>query len=147
MVRNICLNHLSVCDKMADWIRMPFGVVSGVGPGIGVLDGVHVQQGKGAVSTVFCPHWPIGFNGVFCNRNIFDSCTKSWQYFRRDKISLESTFHWLYENIVKFKADAGVCGQFEKNVTVDICKMDVLPHGAAIRCQGCQVIFSAHCQT
>ena len=29
---------------------MPFGVVSGVGPGIRVLDGIHVRQGEGAVS-------------------------------------------------------------------------------------------------
>ena len=26
------------CGKTADWIRMPFGVVSGVGLGMGVLD-------------------------------------------------------------------------------------------------------------
>ena len=26
--------------------------------------GVHVPQGEGAVSGL-CPHWPIGFNGVF----------------------------------------------------------------------------------
>jgi len=27
------------CGKTAKWIRMPFGVVSGVGRGMGVLDG------------------------------------------------------------------------------------------------------------
>jgi len=27
------------CGKTADWIRMPFGMVSGVGQGMGVLDG------------------------------------------------------------------------------------------------------------
>ena len=47
MLWNIRLDHLSVCQlvrkvycgKMADWIRMPFGVVSGVGRRMGVLDG------------------------------------------------------------------------------------------------------------
>ena len=47
MVRPCLLYHLAVgrsvrrvyCDKTADWIRMPFGVVSGVGRGMGVLDG------------------------------------------------------------------------------------------------------------
>jgi len=47
MLRNIRLDHLSVgrsvckvyCGKMADWIRMPFGMLSGVGRGLGVLDG------------------------------------------------------------------------------------------------------------
>ena len=43
MLLNIHVPHLSdrTCElwQMADWIRMPFGVVSGVGPGIHVLDG------------------------------------------------------------------------------------------------------------
>jgi len=56
MLLNIRPSRLSAhvsCGKTADWIQMPFGVVSGVGPGIEVLDGVHVPQGEGAVS-VFC---------------------------------------------------------------------------------------------
>jgi len=47
---------LSVCDvpgkycgKTADWIRMPFEVMSGVGRGMGVLDGVTIVEGEGAV--------------------------------------------------------------------------------------------------
>jgi len=32
---------------MADWIWMPFGVVSVVGRGMGVLDGVMIIEGKG----------------------------------------------------------------------------------------------------
>jgi len=43
MVQNIRLPHLSVRKSVlwqtADWIRMPFGMVSGVGAGIHVLDG------------------------------------------------------------------------------------------------------------
>ena len=35
------------CGKTAEWIRMPFAVVSGVGRGMGVLEGVHVPQGEG----------------------------------------------------------------------------------------------------
>jgi len=34
---------------MADWIRMPFGVVNGVGRGMGVLDGVVIVEGEEAV--------------------------------------------------------------------------------------------------
>jgi len=37
------------CGKTADWIRMPFGIVSGVGRGMGVLDGVVIIRGEGAV--------------------------------------------------------------------------------------------------
>jgi len=35
------------CGKTAEWIRMSFGMVSGVGRGMGVLDGVVVVEGKG----------------------------------------------------------------------------------------------------
>jgi len=35
------------CGKTADWIQMPFGMVSGVGRGMGVLDGVVIVKGKG----------------------------------------------------------------------------------------------------
>ena len=38
----------SVLWETADWIRMPFGVVSGVGRGMGVLDfGVVIFGGEG----------------------------------------------------------------------------------------------------
>jgi len=38
------------CGKTADWIRMPFGVVSGVGLGMGVLDfGGDHQRGMGGL--------------------------------------------------------------------------------------------------
>jgi len=48
--------HLSVCasvrkvycGKTADWIKMPFGVVSGVGRGMGVLDGGGDRRRAGA---------------------------------------------------------------------------------------------------
>jgi len=37
--RFVCLSVQKVyCGKMADWIRMLFGMVSGVGQGMGVLD-------------------------------------------------------------------------------------------------------------
>jgi len=37
------------CGKTADWIRVLFGMVSGVGWGISVLDGVVIVKGKVAV--------------------------------------------------------------------------------------------------
>jgi len=48
-----CLDHvcLSVqkvyCGKTADWILMPFGLLSGVSRGMGVLDGVVIAEGEG----------------------------------------------------------------------------------------------------
>ena len=85
MLRNIRLDHLSVglsvrkvyCGKMADWIRMPFGVMSGVNEGIHVSDGSPRASGKGVNFGVVYLHGPNGFNGVFCNRNVFDSCVRS----------------------------------------------------------------------
>jgi len=44
------------CGKTADWIWMPFGVVGGVGRGIGVLDGVKFIVADGKRKT--------GYNGV-----------------------------------------------------------------------------------
>jgi len=37
------------CGKLAEWIWTPFGVVSGVGRGMGVLDGVDIVKGEGEV--------------------------------------------------------------------------------------------------
>jgi len=41
----VCVYH----GKMADWIRMPFGMVSGVGREMGVLDGDGDRRREGAV--------------------------------------------------------------------------------------------------
>jgi len=57
MIRNVHLDHLSVgrsvhkvyCGKMAMQIQMTFGVVSGVGRGICVLDKDVIVEGEGAV--------------------------------------------------------------------------------------------------
>jgi len=43
---------------------MPFGMVSGIGRGMGVLDGVVIVKGKGAVLGVNLGH-PIVTNGDF----------------------------------------------------------------------------------
>ena len=44
----IC-RSIASCGKTADWIRMRFGVVSAVGRGMGVLDGVEIAQWEGAI--------------------------------------------------------------------------------------------------
>jgi len=45
---SVCLSLQKVyCGKTADLIWIPFGVVSGVGPGMGVLDGGRAPRGKG----------------------------------------------------------------------------------------------------
>jgi len=57
MLRTCRIDYLSVgrsvrkvyCGKTADWIRMPFGMVSGVGRGTGVLDGRGDRRREGAV--------------------------------------------------------------------------------------------------
>jgi len=76
MLRNIRLGHLSVCwsvglsvrkvycGKTADWIQMLFGVVSRVSRRIGVLDGVVIVEGEGAVLGMYLGHL-IASNGAF----------------------------------------------------------------------------------
>ena len=51
------------------------------------------------------------------NRNIFDSCVKSWEFFRSDNISLETSFSWLFDDIVRFKIDMGVVKKCTKMST------------------------------
>jgi len=46
---------------MAEWIRMLFGVVSGVSQGMGVLDGVVIIEGKGQF-------WGSEFEASHCNQ-------------------------------------------------------------------------------
>jgi len=76
MLRTCRLAHLSVCvcvrkvycGKTADWIRMPFGVVRGVGRGMGVLDGVMIVEGEWAVLGVILGR-PIVTNEAFATRS------------------------------------------------------------------------------
>ena len=43
-----------LCGKTADWMRMPFGVVSGIGFGMGVFDfGVDSRRGRGSLGDEF----------------------------------------------------------------------------------------------
>jgi len=50
---SVCWSARKVyCGKMADSIQMSFGMVSGIGRGMGVLDGVMIFEGEGAVSGV-----------------------------------------------------------------------------------------------
>jgi len=47
---------------------------------------------------------------TYCSlRNVFDSCVKSWHYFRADKILFETSFYWLCDDIFRFKIEVGVC--------------------------------------
>ena len=45
----LCGGQKVFCGKTADWIRMLFGMVSGVSRGMGVLDGVMIIEEEGAV--------------------------------------------------------------------------------------------------
>jgi len=51
------------CGKTADWIWMPFGVVSGIGRWMGVLHGVEIVEADGAVSGVNVGH-PVVTKGI-----------------------------------------------------------------------------------
>ena len=45
-----CLSTHQYCGKTADWIWMPFGVLSGIGRGVGVLDGGRDRRsGRGSL--------------------------------------------------------------------------------------------------
>jgi len=69
---------LHSCVEVHEPIELSFGVVSGGGPGICVLDGVDVlkgeERGGWEVSQSFSP---IHFSGTLLSRNVLDSCVKS----------------------------------------------------------------------
>jgi len=67
---------------MADWIRMLFGMVSGVSRGMGELDGVVIIEGEWAVLGVNLGH-PIITNGVFVAQ-LCDSDVLFPNYFGED---------------------------------------------------------------
>jgi len=78
------LSHLSVgvyvyqsvrkvyCGKTADLIRMTFGLVSGVGRGMGVLDGVVIVEREGAVLGVNVGR-PTETKGGLCCVVVYES--------------------------------------------------------------------------
>jgi len=51
-------------------------------------------------------------------RNVFDSCVKSWEYFRTDNISLEMSFYWLSAVVVRFKIEVGLRRNVQKCNTI-----------------------------
>jgi len=61
--QSVCLSDRKVyCGKTADWIRMPFGVFSGIGRGMGVLHGGNDRRrGRGSFGGEFgashCNQW------------------------------------------------------------------------------------------
>jgi len=74
MLRTCRLAHLLVClqkvycGKMADWIRVPFGMVSLVSQGIGVLDGAgDRRRGRGSFGVNLGR--PIVTSGAFAMRS------------------------------------------------------------------------------
>jgi len=59
----LCVCRKVYCGKMAEWIRMPFGIVSGVSRMMDVLDGVVIVEGKGQFWGEFgashCNQWGL----------------------------------------------------------------------------------------
>jgi len=60
----LCVRKVYYCGKTADWIRMPFGMVCGIGQGMGILDWVGNRRRKGAVledefGTSHCNQWGL----------------------------------------------------------------------------------------
>jgi len=62
------------CGKTADWIRISFGVVSGVGRGMGVLNGGGCRRMDGSSSGVNVGH-PIVTNW---DCGVVILCRKGW---------------------------------------------------------------------
>jgi len=60
---------------------------------------------------------------------------KSWEYFRSDNISLETSFSWLSDDIVRFKIEMGVakkCTKISTPFQMDFPHMPVTPQHAVV---------------
>jgi len=67
---------LCSCAEVREPIELSFGMVSGVGPGIHVLDGGSCAPKEGAVLGIFRHLHPIGLNGrmtYFCTE-MYSTC-------------------------------------------------------------------------
>jgi len=83
-----------------------------------------------AVCLSVCAQLSPVFNSgmTYCSpRNVFDSCVKSWQYFRTDKILLETSFYWLSDDVLSSRSN-WVLGEMYKNVRLITRKMDLPQH-------------------
>ena len=89
--RSVCLWSVwkVYCGKTADWIRMPFGMVSGVGWGMGVLkDGPHAPRRRwfcGVLAAIgfYWFQWHICWTEMYL--------TRAWKV---DNISIRTIRHW-----------------------------------------------------
>jgi len=95
-----------------------------------------VLQGEGEVLEGFVEFFPIDFNGALLSRNVLDLCEKLTVFFRMDKILLETSFHWLSDDIVRFKIKMG----FMRNVQK--CNIRYTQKISA----HCTLIFGTRCQ-
>jgi len=69
---------LRSCAEVREPIKLLLGMMSGVGPGNDVLDGVDVLQGEGMASWGSSPHWYHWVSKAYLlNINVFDLCMKS----------------------------------------------------------------------
>jgi len=96
-------NLLHSCLEVREPIELSFGLMSGVGPGINVLDGgPRASRGRGGLWG-FCLHWPIGFDGVFLKQKCILLVREKLTVFHTDNISLESIaydFMFIYTSIL-----------------------------------------------
>ena len=70
------------CGKMAEWSRMPFGMMSGVGHGMGVLDGGGYRRREmgsfwGEFGASHCNQWGLCCTVVW-KRVKRSSCRLGW---------------------------------------------------------------------
>jgi len=99
-----CMKHLSC--HFGWWVGWPRHLC--------IWWGSTCLKGKGGLGS-FSPHWfEWRFWMYFWNRNEFDSCMKNWQYFRRDSISLETLFIFLFYSVVCCEIEDGIYKKFTK---------------------------------
>jgi len=108
-------NHWGLsCIVVQKCMNGSFGLLSGVGRGIDVLDEVHISYKFQGKFQRFSPHW---FEWHIFKQKCFWLVCGGWQYFRTNDMSLEMSVLWLSEHIVSRLKKFAKCNRrfHEKN--------------------------------
>ena len=91
----VCVRKV-YCGKTADWIRMPFGMASGVGHGMGVVDeALRAPSGRGGCGNLASPFTPLIWMAYFYTLHQNSKSTNILKATLRRRFSYWTAAHYL----------------------------------------------------
>jgi len=99
------------CAEVRELIELLLGMVSGVGRGMGVLDGVHVPQMVGEVLGVFHSHW---FEQCIFKQKCIQLVREKLTIFPSGQYTVGNVCSLAFRSKVRFDIKVGVYQKFAK---------------------------------